>query len=81
MSNVKTKPETVEVIITAVETLRHRQRVKIPKAVYDRYEAMVEAGTYRGRDFDDAFGDYLHPDTDASSDGVEDVEMTLAKPQ
>lgn len=82
MSSAATKPEMVEVCITATERIDHRRTLKIPRAMLDKYEAMCERHQKHrvpDHEWETAFGDYLIgiPGYEGSSRGLEDLEISV----
>lgn len=73
----------VEVTITAEETVRYRRTMKIPSAKFEEYEAMVEQHQKKCVPdifWEAAFGDYLRPGQDDTHEGLEDLEISLVRP-
>lgn len=73
----------VEVTITATETVRYHRTLKIPRAKFEQYEAMVERHQEKrvpDCEWENAFGDYILPPHDCSvGDGLRDLEIELVK--
>jgi len=77
-----TRPDTVEVTITANETVRYSRTLKIPRTKFAEYEAMCERHQEKrvpDWEWERSFGDYLRPDQDAVHDGLEDLEISLVR--
>ena len=68
----------VEVLITAQERVRYRQKRKIRRSEWELYNRMIEEDAAE-HEFDSHFAEFLD-ETDFVGDGIEDVEMELAAP-
>jgi hypothetical protein len=68
--------EMIEVIITAEQRVFYRQQRKIPKALYDKYEAMRDAGENE-TEFDRTFGDLIDRWDVGDANDLEDVTIEV----
>jgi hypothetical protein len=70
--------DTVEVIISARQVTWYRARRKIPRAMFEEYERMIEDSAVRDRDFARVFGELVEG-CGADYGDLEDITIDIAK--
>lgn len=69
--------EMVDVVVSAEHRIFYRQNRKIPKALFDQYEAMCEAGA-KDSEFDRTFEGLIDTTDVYDANDLEDVTIEAA---